>query len=61
MKAIGQGGLALADRSGRVAFHLRYMLIGFVAVSVVINSLTTVIWLLEADTNVRAENAGQVE
>jgi len=42
-------------RSGRVAFHLRYLLIGLVAVSVVINSLTTVSWLLEADMNVPAE------
>jgi hypothetical protein len=42
-------------RSGRVAFHLRYLIIGLVAVSVVINSLTTVSWLLEADMNVPAE------
>jgi hypothetical protein len=40
---------------GRAAFHLRYLLIGLVAVSVVINSLTTVSWLLEADMNVPAE------
>jgi hypothetical protein len=42
-------------RSGRFAFQLRYLLIGLVAVSVVINSLTTVSWLLEADMNVPAE------
>lgn len=41
-------------RSGRVAFHLRYLLIGLVAVSVVINSLTTVSWLIGADMNVPA-------
>ena len=40
---------------GRAAFHLRYLLIALVAVSVVVNSLTTVSWLLEADMNVPAE------
>jgi hypothetical protein len=40
---------------GRAAFLLRYLLIGLVAVSVVINSLTTVSWLVEADQNVPAE------
>jgi hypothetical protein len=40
---------------GRAAFHLRYLLIGLVAVSVVVNSLTTVSWLVEADMNVPAE------
>jgi len=40
---------------GRATFHLRYLIIGLVAVSVVINSLTTVSWLLEADMNVPAE------
>jgi len=40
---------------GRAAFHLRYLIIGLVAVSVVINSLTTVSWLLEADMNVPAQ------
>jgi hypothetical protein len=39
---------------GRAAFHLRYPLIALVAFSVVINSLTTVSWLLEADMNVPA-------
>jgi hypothetical protein len=42
-------------RNGRFAFKLRYLLVGLVAVSIVINSLTTVSWLLEADMNVRAE------
>lgn len=42
-------------QSSRVAFQLRYMLIALVAVSVAINSLTTVSWLLEADMNVPAE------
>jgi hypothetical protein len=42
-------------RCGRFAFQLRYLLIALVAVSVVINSLTTVSWLLEADMNVPAE------
>ena len=42
-------------RHGRLAFQLRYLLIALVAVSVVINSLTTVSWLLEADMNVPAE------
>ena len=39
-------------QSGRVAFHLRYLLISLVAVSVLINSLTTVSWLVDADMNV---------
>jgi len=39
---------------GKVAFLLRYLLIGLVAASVVINSLTTVSWLVEADMNVPA-------
>jgi hypothetical protein len=39
-------------QSGRAAFHLRYLLIGLVAVSVVINSVTTVSWLVDADMNV---------
>ena len=41
-------------RQGKVAFQLRYLLIGLVVVSVVINSLTTVSWLMEADMNVPA-------
>jgi hypothetical protein len=39
-------------RNGRTAFHLRYLMIGLIAVSVVINSLTTVSWLVDADLNV---------
>ena len=42
-------------QSARFAFQLRYVLIVLVAVSVVINSLTTVSWLLEADMNVPVE------
>jgi hypothetical protein len=42
-------------RQGKMAFRLRYLLVGLVAVSVVINSLTTVSWLIEADMNVPAE------
>jgi hypothetical protein len=42
-------------RQGKIAFQLRYLLIGLVVVSVLINSLTTVSWLVEADMNVPAE------
>lgn len=42
-------------RSDRAAFHLRYLFITLVAASAVINSLTTVSWLSEADRNVPAE------
>jgi hypothetical protein len=42
-------------RQSKIAFQLRYFLIGLVVVSVVINSLTTVSWLVEADLNVPAE------
>jgi hypothetical protein len=41
-------------RQEKIAFQLRYLLIGLVVVSVVINSLTTVSWLVEADLNVPA-------
>jgi hypothetical protein len=41
-------------RQGKTAFRLRYLLFGLVAVSVVINSLTTVSWLVDADMNVPA-------
>src|SRR5919106_3324510 len=41
-------------RQGKIVFQLRYLLIGLVAVSVVINSFTTVSWLVEADMNVPA-------
>ena len=39
-------------RRGKAAFHLRYVIIGLVAVSIVINSLATVAWLVDADMNV---------
>ena len=42
-------------QQGKIAFQLRYLLIGLVVVSVLINSLTTVSWLVEADMNVPAE------
>lgn len=43
-------------RRGRTAlFHLRYVIIGLVAVSIVINSLATVSWLVDADLNVPTE------
>jgi hypothetical protein len=43
-------------RTGRAAlFHLRYVIIALVAVSVVINSLTTVAWLVGADMNTTPE------
>jgi hypothetical protein len=41
-------------RQSKTAFRLRYLLIGLVAVSVAINSLTTVSWLVDADMNVPA-------
>ena len=42
-------------RQGKLAFRLRYLFIGLVVVSVLINSLTTVSWLVEADMNVPTE------
>jgi hypothetical protein len=42
-------------RQGNVAFRLRHVLVALVAVSVVINSLTTLSWLLDDDRNVPAE------
>jgi hypothetical protein len=41
-------------REGKITFQLRYLFIALVVVSVVINSLTTVSWLVEADMNVPA-------
>ena len=41
-------------RQGKIAFQLRYLLIGLVIVSVAINSLSTISWLVEADMNVPA-------
>jgi hypothetical protein len=42
-------------RQGNTAFRLRYLFITLVVVSLVINSLATMSWLLEADMNVPAE------
>ena len=42
-------------RQGKIAFQLRYLLSGLVVVSVVINALSTISWLVEADMNVPAE------
>jgi hypothetical protein len=42
-------------QQGKIAFQLRYLFVGLVVVSVVINSLSTVSWLVEADMNVPAE------
>jgi hypothetical protein len=42
-------------RQDKIASQLRYLLIGLIVVSVVINSLTTVSWLIDADLNVPAE------
>jgi hypothetical protein len=39
-------------RQGKIAFQLRYLFTGLVVLSVLINSLTTVSWLVEADMNV---------
>src|SRR5580765_7645990 len=41
-------------KEGKIAFQLRYLFIALVVVSVVINSLTTISWLVEADMNVPA-------
>jgi hypothetical protein len=42
-------------RQRKIVFQLRYLLMALVVVSVVINSLTTISWLVEADMNVPAE------
>jgi hypothetical protein len=39
-------------RQGKIAFQLRYLFIGLVVVSVLINGLSTISWLVEADMNV---------
>jgi hypothetical protein len=41
-------------QQGKIAYQSRYLFIGLVGVSVLINSLTTVSWLVEADMNVPA-------
>ncbi|MGE5208602.1 MAG: hypothetical protein ACM3KL_04640 [Alphaproteobacteria bacterium] len=46
-------------RSGRWSYHLPYLITGLVVVSVVINSLTTVSWLLDSDLNVPKETRSQ--
>jgi hypothetical protein len=47
-------GFLIFLQQGKMAFQLRYLLIGLVVVSVVINSLSTISWLVEADMNVPA-------
>jgi hypothetical protein len=42
-------------RGGRAAFHLRYVLIALVTVSIIINSLTTASWLGTVDGSVPKE------
>lgn len=42
-------------RQSKIVFQLRYLLMALVVVSVLINSLSTVSWLVEADMNVPAE------
>jgi hypothetical protein len=42
-------------KGARPAFHLPYLITGLVALSVVINSLTTVSWLVDSDLNVPGE------
>ena len=42
-------------RKGRAVYHMRYVLIALVLFSVVINSLTTVAWLIQDDMNVPME------
>ncbi|HEX4653488.1 MAG TPA: hypothetical protein VH227_04495 [Candidatus Udaeobacter sp.] len=48
-------------RSSRAAFQLRYVLVTLVAVSVLINSLATVCWLVDADLNVPKETRAKWE
>jgi hypothetical protein len=42
-------------RQGKIAFQLRYLFYGLVLISVMINSLSTISWLVEADLNVPTE------
>ena len=46
-------------RQGKAVFHLRYLLIGLVAVSIVINSLTTVSWMVDMDMNTTQKTRDQ--
>jgi len=48
-------------RQGNAAFRLRYLFITLVAVSVVINSLTTISWLVDDDLNVPRETRAKWE
>jgi hypothetical protein len=48
-------------RQGTAAFHFRYVLIALVTASVMINSLTTVAWLVDEDMNVPAETRAKWE
>ncbi|HZR06413.1 MAG TPA: hypothetical protein VFA61_11365 [Candidatus Udaeobacter sp.] len=48
-------------RQGSAAFRLRYLFIALVAVSVMINSLTTVSWLVDDDLNVPRETRAKWE
>ena len=47
--------LVIFLRQSTIAFQLRHLLMVLVGVSVVINSLSTISWLVEADLNVPAE------
>jgi len=47
--------LVFLRSGGTVLARTRYFLVGLVAVSIVINSLTTASWLINADPNVRPE------
>jgi hypothetical protein len=48
-------------RSGGATFLLRYALIGLIVISVVINSLATASWLVDADINVPPTTRGKWE
>ena len=48
-------------RQGKIAFQLRYLFIGLVVVSVVINSLTTVSWLVGSRHERAGGNPGEME
>jgi hypothetical protein len=46
-------------RQGKAAFHWRFAFVALVATSLVINSLATVSWLVEADMNVPEQTRAQ--
>lgn len=52
---------AIFLRTSRAAFQLRYVLTVLVAVSALVNSLTTVCWLVDADLNVPKETRAKWE